>query len=174
MEVRSRATLHNCIIPIQPKAGYITSVSGDISDLTSMTKSGGFLIGLLVSTCFLLPQWDLVSHLHSCISYEHCCFKTYLTFFSLCCCFPDTHRIILFLVWDKDQLVSRLGNTMYKMNNHNKVIQLELMAVSSVCVGKKSSKKVSNNTFFVCILWTEMGSMPAMSLAFLLAISFAL
>lgn len=73
MEVRSRATLHVCTIPIQPKAGYITFVSGDVSDLTSMTKSGGFLSwsscqhmlpSALVGSCFpsalLYQLWALL------------------------------------------------------------------------------------------------------------------
>lgn len=75
MEVRSRVTLHVCIIPIQPKAGHITFVSGDVKspDLTSMTKSGGFLSwsscqhmlpSALVGSCFpsarLYQLWALL------------------------------------------------------------------------------------------------------------------
>lgn len=66
---------------------------------------------------------------------------------------PLIHMELFFLlIWDKDYLVSRLvGNTMYKMNNHNKVIQLESMAVSSLHAAKVHLEKVPSfhcNTYF--------------------------
>lgn len=84
---------------------------------------------------------------------------------------------------------------MYKMNNCNEVMQLELMAVSSLCAEKR--KKIPNNTLekgskvpsfqsstsfslvpVILSLSTFCGGKwvpwPAMSLAFFLAVSLTL
>lgn len=61
-----------------------------------------------------------------------------------------------FLVWGKEYFVSRLVEAaLYEMNNHNKIILLEQIAVSSLHVAKAYSEKVTSlhwNTSFTLVL----------------------